>query len=58
MPHTPRKRFGQHFLHDPAVIDRIVMAINLLLKKVTAMKQRGRGLASLNQSYQKPALYN
>jgi len=23
----PRKRFGQHFLHDPAVIDRIVAAI-------------------------------
>lgn len=24
----PRKRFGQHFLHDPAVIDRIVRAID------------------------------
>ncbi len=24
---TPRKRFGQHFLHDPAVIERIVRAI-------------------------------
>jgi 16S rRNA (adenine1518-N6/adenine1519-N6)-dimethyltransferase len=24
---APRKRFGQHFLHDPAVIDRIVAAI-------------------------------
>jgi len=23
-----RKRFGQHFLHDPAVIDRIVNAVN------------------------------
>jgi 16S rRNA (adenine1518-N6/adenine1519-N6)-dimethyltransferase len=23
-----RKRFGQHFLHDPAVIDRIIAAIN------------------------------
>lgn len=23
----PRKRFGQHFLHDPAVIDRLVRAI-------------------------------
>jgi 16S rRNA (adenine1518-N6/adenine1519-N6)-dimethyltransferase len=23
-----RKRFGQHFLHDPAVIDRIVSAVN------------------------------
>jgi 16S rRNA (adenine1518-N6/adenine1519-N6)-dimethyltransferase len=25
--HRPRKRFGQHFLHDPAVIDDIVRAI-------------------------------
>ena len=28
MTHHPRKRFGQHFLHDPAVIDRIVRAID------------------------------
>lgn len=27
MQHRPRKRFGQHFLHDPAVIDRIVAAV-------------------------------
>ena len=27
MSHRPRKRFGQHFLHDPAVIGRIVAAI-------------------------------
>jgi 16S rRNA (adenine1518-N6/adenine1519-N6)-dimethyltransferase len=26
-PHRPRKRFGQNFLHDPAVIERIVHAI-------------------------------
>jgi len=25
--HRPRKRFGQNFLHDPAIIDRIVAAI-------------------------------
>jgi 16S rRNA (adenine1518-N6/adenine1519-N6)-dimethyltransferase len=25
--HRPRRRFGQHFLHDPAVIDKIVAAI-------------------------------
>ena len=25
--HQPRKRFGQHFLHDPGVIGRIVAAI-------------------------------
>ncbi|MFL6653824.1 MAG: rRNA adenine N-6-methyltransferase family protein, partial [Sulfurifustis sp.] len=23
-----RKRFGQHFLHDPAIIARIVAALN------------------------------
>ncbi len=28
MNHRPRKRFGQNFLHDPAVIGRIVSAIN------------------------------
>jgi len=26
--HRPRKRFGQHFLHDPSVIARIVAAID------------------------------
>ena len=30
MTHQPRKRFGQHFLHDPAVIGRIVDAIRPL----------------------------
>lgn len=28
MTHRPRKRFGQHFLHDPRVIDRIVDALD------------------------------
>jgi 16S rRNA (adenine1518-N6/adenine1519-N6)-dimethyltransferase len=28
MIHRPRKRFGQHFLHDPAVIGRIVAAVD------------------------------
>jgi len=27
MKHRPRKRFGQHFLHDPAVIERIIGAV-------------------------------
>ncbi|MGV6825724.1 MAG: 16S rRNA (adenine(1518)-N(6)/adenine(1519)-N(6))-dimethyltransferase RsmA [bacterium] len=27
MPHQPRKRFGQNFLHDPSVIAKIVAAI-------------------------------
>ena len=26
-PHIPRKRFGQHFLHDPGILRRIVDAI-------------------------------
>ena len=26
--HRPRKRFGQHFLHDPLVIDRIIASVN------------------------------
>lgn len=30
MTHRPRKRFGQHFLHDPAVIARIVAAVKPL----------------------------
>ncbi|TNG00272.1 MAG: 16S rRNA (adenine(1518)-N(6)/adenine(1519)-N(6))-dimethyltransferase RsmA [Gammaproteobacteria bacterium] len=25
--HRPRKRFGQHFLHDPLVLDKIVLSI-------------------------------
>jgi 16S rRNA (adenine1518-N6/adenine1519-N6)-dimethyltransferase len=25
--HRPRKRFGQHFLHDPGILRRIVAAI-------------------------------
>lgn len=28
MNHTPRKRFGQNFLHDQRVIDKIVSAVN------------------------------
>lgn len=27
MPHIPRKRFGQNFLHDPAIVRRIVAAV-------------------------------
>ena len=25
--HIPRKRFGQHFLHDPGILRKIVQAI-------------------------------
>ena len=28
MSHTPRKRFGQNFLHDPVIIGKIVQTIN------------------------------
>lgn len=28
MAHQARKRFGQHFLHDEAVVDAIVRAID------------------------------
>ena len=28
MSHRPRKRFGQHFLHDPSIIGKIVAAID------------------------------
>ncbi len=28
MKHIPRKRFGQHFLHDTSVIDKIIAAVN------------------------------
>ena len=28
MEHAPKKRFGQHFLHDPGIISRIVGAID------------------------------
>jgi 16S rRNA (adenine1518-N6/adenine1519-N6)-dimethyltransferase len=27
--HRPRKRFGQHFLHDPRILEKIVDALNL-----------------------------
>jgi len=28
MQHVPRKRFGQHFLHDPRIIGKILLAIS------------------------------
>lgn len=41
--HTPRKRFGQHFLHDPAVIARIVDAVNPVAEKTVVEIGPGRG---------------
>ena len=45
--HIPRKRFGQHFLTDPAVIDAIVRAIDP--RPGQAMVEIGPGLAALTQ---------
>ena len=47
MKHVARKRFGQHFLSDPAIIDGIVRAI--APKPRDAMVEIGPGLAALTQ---------
>ncbi|AMO23181.1 16S rRNA (adenine(1518)-N(6)/adenine(1519)-N(6)) -dimethyltransferase RsmA [Ramlibacter solisilvae] len=47
MKHIPRKRFGQHFLSDPAIIDAIVRAISP--QPGQAMVEIGPGLAALTQ---------
>jgi 16S rRNA (adenine1518-N6/adenine1519-N6)-dimethyltransferase len=46
-PHIPRKRFGQHFLADHAIIDAIVRAIDP--RPGQAMVEIGPGLAALTQ---------
>lgn len=46
-PHRARKRFGQHFLSDPAIIDAIVRAIHPVAGD--AMIEIGPGLAALTQ---------
>jgi 16S rRNA (adenine1518-N6/adenine1519-N6)-dimethyltransferase len=43
--HVPRKRFGQHFLHDPNVIRRIVTAIDP--KRTDRMVEIGPGLGAI-----------
>jgi len=45
--HIPRKRFGQHFLADDAIIDAIVRAIDP--RPGQAMVEIGPGLAALTQ---------
>ena len=47
MKHIPRKRFGQHFLTDGAIIDAIVRAIDP--KPGQPMVEIGPGLAALTQ---------
>ena len=43
--HVPRKRFGQHFLHDPGVIRRIVSSIDP--KPSDRMVEIGPGLGAI-----------
>ncbi len=47
MKHIPRKRFGQHFLTDPAIVDAIVRAIDP--RPGQAVVEIGPGLAALTQ---------
>ena len=47
MHHIARKRFGQHFLTDPAIIDAIVRAIDP--RPHQAVVEIGPGLAALTQ---------
>ena len=43
----PRKRFGQHFLHDPAVIERIAAAI--APERAEALVEIGPGRGALTR---------
>jgi len=45
--HRPRKRFGQHFLHDPGVLARLVEAINP--SKTDLMVEIGPGEGALTR---------
>jgi 16S rRNA (adenine1518-N6/adenine1519-N6)-dimethyltransferase len=45
--HKARKRFGQNFLHDPGVIERIIRAINP--KPEDALVEIGPGLGALTE---------
>lgn len=47
MGHHARKRFGQNFLHDPVVIERIVKAINP--KTTDSLVEIGPGLGALTE---------
>lgn len=57
MTHRPRKRFGQHFLTDQQVIDRI--AIELAPSNTEVLVEIGAGLGALTKSILKevPHLY-
>jgi 16S rRNA (adenine1518-N6/adenine1519-N6)-dimethyltransferase len=45
MPHVARKRFGQHFLNDPAVVDRIVELVDP--RPGQALVEIGPGLGAI-----------
>jgi len=45
--HRPRKRFGQHFLHDQFIIEKIIKAIDPVPED--AMLEIGPGLGVLTQ---------
>lgn len=46
-PHRPRKRFGQHFLHDSSVIQRIISSLRL--KPQDRVVEIGPGLGALTR---------
>ncbi|OUD11999.1 16S rRNA (adenine(1518)-N(6)/adenine(1519)-N(6))-dimethyltransferase RsmA [Thioflexithrix psekupsensis] len=45
--HFPRKRFGQHFLHDPTVIQRIIQLLNVDSHSTLIEIGPGRGALTL-----------
>lgn len=45
--HIPRKRFGQHFLIDPAIIQAIIQAVNI--KPTDHIVEIGPGLGALTE---------
>ena len=47
MNHRPRKRFGQHFLHDPAIINRIVTSIHPRETDIVVEIGPGKGAITL-----------
>ena len=47
-PHRPRKRFGQHFLNDPGVIDAIIRSVSAT--KSDTIVEIGPGLGAITRS--------
>lgn len=47
-PHRPRKRFGQHFLNDPGVIDAIIQSVGA--SKSDTIVEIGPGLGAITRS--------